>query len=1022
MRWFLSLGIVLVGLLPAGAVDHRNFEDATLHAVQFVDASEGWAVGEEGCIWHTIDGGKNWERQPTGVQASLRSLYFLTPLVGWVVGREDLPNQGGSVGVVLFTRDGGATWERQRRLTNALPGLHQIKFVDPYRGIMLGDGSEQYPSGLFRTTDGGKGWEPVKGSRSPGWLAADFQDANNGIFVGPWAHLASMRGDEFLRAEIEAAGGRSVRAVQILPRRIVAVGDGGMILSSISGGTKWGFAKLNLPQQVLACLDFHAIAAVRSRAWGVGRPGSFVLTTDDGGDSWKMKSTGQPLPLHGVWFIDEKRGWAVGSGGTILGTTDGGESWTIQRQGAKRAGVLLVHARGSDVPIDTLALLGADQGYLTGILQVTSADPASASPGKAFESLRLKQATRRAGGLSAESLWQFPLPQHLADTTRANLLAYWNERHGNQAAEEILRQLVLSLRLWRPTVVLTDALEGHPAGMLLAEALKEAVRQAGDDKVFPEQIKELGLVAWKPAKLFALAGTGSATIVQDNQEPHPRLEGSAAEFAFGPANLLKDQPTSLPAQRRFVRLDAEEAPHAHWLDNLNSQVEEARRKVVQEELPTAVRQALNERRNLVLLAEKLQDADKVLGVIDPLLAKLSEEQAAPAAFAIANHYARRGQWQLAREAFLLMVDRFPAHPLSADAYRWLIRHNSSSEARRRNELEQVLSVKHVGFQPITPNLPPAQKDGIQQAQAIQTTSNDQRTLLGSQETTRQWYRGSLEIGRRLASFGPLYASDPPTQFCLQSAQRNLGDFAGPQEWYGKFKDWVGRGPWHDAAAAELWLNNRSLPAPRKVAMCRLATERPYLDGKFDDPCWQGLKPMVLADAVGQTQQDYPSIVLFAYDQEFLYVALRCQHPAGRRVAPSMPRPRDGDLRPFDRVSLLFDLDRDYSTYYHLQVDQRGWVREDCWGDTSWNPKWFVAVHSTDDFWQIEAAIPLGELTGERITLNTSWACNISRVLPGRGVQSFSQPADVEPRPEGMCLLLFYQDPAKAAPPMSRPAN
>ena len=57
------------------------------------------------------------------------------------------------------------------------------------------------------------------------------------------------------------------------------------------------------------------------------------------------------------------------------------------------------------------------------------------------------------------------------------------------------------------------------------------------------------------------------------------------------------------------------------------------------------------------------------------------------------------------------------------------------------------------------------------------------------------------------------------------------------------------------------------------------------------------------------------------------------------------RPRDADLRPYDRVSLLLDLDRDYATYFHLQVDQRGCVCEDCWGDRTWNPRWFVAVHS-----------------------------------------------------------------------------
>ena len=65
---------------------------------------------------------------------------------------------------------------------------------------------------------------------------------------------------------------------------------------------------------------------------------------------------------------------------------------------------------------------------------------------------------------------------------------------------------------------------------------------------------------------------------------------------------------------------------------------------------------------------------------------------------------------------------------------------------------------------------------------------------------------------------------------------------------------------------------------------------------------------------------------------------------------------------FDRVSILLDLDRDYSTCFRLEVDQRGCVCEDCWGDKRWNPKWFVAIRSEEDCWNIEAAVPLHELT------------------------------------------------------------
>ncbi len=111
------------------------------------------------------------------------------------------------------------------------------------------------------------------------------------------------------------------------------------------------------------------------------------------------------------------------------------------------------------------------------------------------------------------------------------------------------------------------------------------------------------------------------------------------------------------------------------------------------------------------------------------------------------------------------------------------------------------------------------------------------------------------------------------------------------------------------------------------------------------------------------------------------------------------------------MSLLLDLDRDYSTYFHLQVDQRGCVCEDCWGDQGWNPNWYVAVHSGTTSWQIEAAIPLVELTADPVTLGKAWACNLVRVIPGHGVQAMSVPADVEPRPEGMGLLLFTDGPS-----------
>jgi len=1020
--------------MPVCAADLRFPEDAALHAVQFVDSNEGWSVGDDGAIWHSIDGGKSWERQPTAVRASLQGLHFLTPFTGWVVGREELPHGGGSVGVVLVTRDGGLKW--QRLATNALPGLHCVHFFDDRSGVVAGDGSDQFPTGLFATEDGGRTWKHVPGPRSPGWRALDFQNLQTGALAGTWSRLATVREGAYGAADVDTLGGRSVFGLQVQGSRAVAVGEGGLVLlSATTAGVKWGFADLRLPMEVLSCLDFHAVACRGEHTWVAGRPGSVILHSPDRGQTWELQRTGQNLPIHGLCFLDTQFGWAVGELGTVLVTHDGGKTWEAQRHGGQRAAVLCVHARPAGVPFDTVALLGGDEGYLTAALRVTNPDPTSASPAHGSEPQRLAAAMRQAAGASAECLWQFPVPEHLGRADKKEVLAAWDKLHGDKAAEQLLRQLVLAMRIWQPEVVITDAttLEGEALGGsaledLVVEAAQEAFQRAADPKMFPEQIDQLGLQPWSVKKLYGrCAEQRRGALVLDLMEVRPRLESTTYDFAAAAAALVHDAPATSSRRAAYGLLAsriAGAAEHHNLMDGIALEYGgRARRPLAEESKPDEeVLKAVRMRRNLQVVSETplagLTDPDRLLGEIGPLLKSLPDDQGAAAALAIANQFAQAGQWNLAREAYLLMVDRYPAHPASVDAYRWLIRHNSSSEARRRQELGQFMVLGQTTVQ----------KGPKENTTApIQAVGQRQLILLADMAEARRWYEGCLSIEPRLLGFGAIFANDPSVQFALNSARRNLGKFDEAREWYNRFLRDHPEGTWHDAAAAELWLINRQGSPPKPAATCRQTTTRPFLDGKFDDDCWKAARPLKLRNAVGKTlreksggvvdeagEQEYGTEAWFAYDKDFLYVAVRCKHPADRYVPPVTRRKRDEDLQAYDRVSLLLDLDRDYSTYFHLEVDQRGCVYEDCWGDKSWNPKWFVAVRSEPSGWQAEVAIPLFELTAEAVTPGRAWACNISRILPGRGVQAWSLPADVKPRPEGMGLLLFMQDGQHAA--------
>jgi len=1032
-----SLTVLGLLILPTAiaAADLRFYEDAALHDVQFVDEKEGWAVGDDGLVLHTIDSGKTWERQPTGVQASLRSVHFLknNGYIGWIAGRLELPYGRGSVGVLLYTKDGGFRWTQL--LDNSMPGLSRVLFADPNTGYLLGDGSDQFPSGVFKTTDAGRTWEAVKGSRSASWLAGVFTDRDTGLLAGNWSRLAVVRPEGFGATNVDPLDGRNINGMHLSPHGAFAVGQGGLILASPSRGGRWGFADLKLPTPLLACLDFHGVHGVGSKLWVVGRPGSVVLHSKDAGNTWTMQPTNQMLPLNAVHFADEQNGWAVGALGSILGTPDGGKTWKALRNGQRRAAAMFVNADARSVPLDTIALLGADQGNFVTALRVLSPDAASAALDEACADRRLQAAVRQAGGVAAETLWQFPVPQHLRSASKKDLIRHWDQLHGGQAPAHVLRQLVLALRIWQPQVVIGDDPNadevGHSPSALTAEALAQAVTLAGDAKAFPEQIEQLGLKPWRTTRLFAAAPREHAQVFLNCLEARRVLEASMRDFAFAATTLVADK-SQLPHDERFYRLlDPADKSAGSLLEGIVVGEDGRRQMPADKDLTDDVIKSIQLRRNLDVIANRAlrgepNETSKLLAQIGPLLEKLPEEHGAAAAFAIASQYERAGQWALARETYLLMVDRYPAHPLSASAYRWLIQHNSSSEARRRHEQEHFLLVANSAFGDANPKtLIRTSADAKESGGVTQAVSVGKASLLQNQMETRQWHHGSLKIGQRLLAMGPVHGFDPAIQFCLQSSRRQLGDDDKAHDWYGKFRNYYSSGPWHEAAASELWLQNRAAPMPlagdskKSITDCVWTDAPPFLDGKLEDACWQDRKPMRFGNAslhsrgVKDTLSvEYPTDAWFAFDKQFLYLALRCGHPAAQHVPRETVRKRDDDLRRYDRVSLLLDLDRDYATYFHLQVDQRGCAREDCWSDLSWNPRWFVAVASNETGWNIEAAIPLAELHLAGVQPGAAWACNVVRTVPGHGVLAWSHPADVEPRPEGMSLLLFQGAVAK----------
>jgi photosystem II stability/assembly factor-like uncharacterized protein len=79
------------------------------------------------------------------------------------------------------------------------------------------------------------------------------------------------------------------------------------------------------------------------RLVAVGERG-IVITSDDNGRSWRQSSVPVSVTLTAVRFVDARHGWAVGHSGVVLHSQDGGLTWTKQLDGEQVSSLLMADA------------------------------------------------------------------------------------------------------------------------------------------------------------------------------------------------------------------------------------------------------------------------------------------------------------------------------------------------------------------------------------------------------------------------------------------------------------------------------------------------------------------------------------------------------------------------------------------------------------------------------------------------------------------------------------------------------
>ncbi len=339
-----------------------------LSGIAIIDTNLAIAIGLGGTILRTADGGINWLPIPFETPGDLTSIRNL---------HSDFITITGHNGLLYKSIDSGSMWKQIviKTDTNVIGNnINGQVFYDTNTAIVVGD-----LGGIFTTNDGGKNWanRSVENISAATLHSIDGKDPSGGIYatVGEYGAIfySTNTGNAWSKVNLGIAD--TLNSISFFDRlNAMAVGRGGIIISTSDGGANWNFlpskpmtnplngvafpkgdTSLGIAVGLYGTImrttnggvhwdiiprdstnDLHSVTFLNSsEVCAVGQFGT-ILRSNDAGLNWKPQASGTLKYLKSVSFLTPTFGWAVGDSGIVLSTVDGGSTWTIHPFSKKR--------------------------------------------------------------------------------------------------------------------------------------------------------------------------------------------------------------------------------------------------------------------------------------------------------------------------------------------------------------------------------------------------------------------------------------------------------------------------------------------------------------------------------------------------------------------------------------------------------------------------------------------------------------------------------------------------------------
>lgn len=347
----LFIGLLSFGNLPAQwnlinpLPTNENLTDMI-----FLTPLKGLAVGLNGTILSTANGGDSWKVNPThsftklnsiaspdssavficgdagllfrtdfsltridtldiGDCGNLNKIFFLNRKVGFCIGND---------GLILKTSDAGTHWTRS---VFDYPGnLLDLSFPDDSTGFITGRyyvPFSAYSATIIRTRDQGKSWHLVD-SLMYDVEAICFTDSLTG-YLGSFNIMKTSDGGKSWNNN--SVQNSYFTDICFLSKQTGwAISYSGHLLKTTDGGVQWNRIARNGSANHIFKLNADTLST-----YGAGGD---IWLSRDGGERWSRRGSGDRNALSEITFTDKRFGYILGDS-VYYRTTDAGSHWQI---------------------------------------------------------------------------------------------------------------------------------------------------------------------------------------------------------------------------------------------------------------------------------------------------------------------------------------------------------------------------------------------------------------------------------------------------------------------------------------------------------------------------------------------------------------------------------------------------------------------------------------------------------------------------------------------------------------------